>query len=118
MLGLMPVIGNLVQLAQIATQGDSALLPHMVETPGKFYHNLMADHQDALKGMMMLKSLHKVLTEESDKDPLEHQKFLLDMMKHQKEDSGKSENSGVNAQSTSSQLISDMDGPGKKPESG
>lgn len=79
---LMPVIGDFVRLAQLATNGDVTDVPRLVQNPKDFYQNLVSETRSALMGYMMVRSLNEFMTKESKKDPLEHGKFLLEIVKY------------------------------------
>ncbi len=83
---MMPMIGHLVHIAQLATGGDVGKVAELVARPQDFYKNLFKDHRSDLIGMMHAKSLGIYLTQESRKDPLEHGKLAVELHKLMKEE--------------------------------
>jgi len=83
--GLMPVLGDFVWLAQLATNGDPEKLAHFVDNPASFSRNLLFDDRSRLLDYMKVRALRGYLQSPSKKDPLEHGKFLVELIKLEKE---------------------------------
>lgn len=113
---LMPLIGDFVRLAQLATNGKVEDVPALVERPRDFYSNLIGKNRSALLGYLMVRSLHEAMNRPSKKDPLEHAKFLLDLVKHHDvieklgKHGGEIPGTADEAQSATDELLRELEG--------
>lgn len=82
---LMPVLGDFVWLTQLATQGNIDDVAHFVDNPASFSRNLLFDDRSRLLDYMKIRALRNYLAAPSKKDPLEHGKFLVELMKLERE---------------------------------
>lgn len=120
---LMPVIGDFVRLAQLATNGNIEEVPRLVESPRDFYQNLIVENRSALVGYLMVRSLHESMSRPSKKDPLEHAKFVLELVKYEDTMSkigggGGPATTPVETTSATDELLSRVDGDSEAVEDG
>ena len=82
---LKPVFDSVLGLVQIVTAGDPRKVKHLMRDPSMFFERLIEDEAGLLRGFLMSRAMHEVVTRPSRKDPLEWAKFMMDVMAHSKE---------------------------------
>ncbi len=83
---LEPVFDSVLGLVQIVTQGDPEKVKKLTKNPGQFFDKLMEDENGLLRGFLLARAMHEVVSRPSTKDPLEWAKFVLDVMKMNRAD--------------------------------
>ncbi len=83
---LKPVFNSVLGLVQIVTKGDPEKVRKLTQNPGQFFDKLMEDEHGLLRGFLLARAMHEVVSRPSSKDPLEWAKFVMDLMATSKAD--------------------------------
>lgn len=83
---LAPVFDSVLGLVQIVTQGDPKEVKKLTKNPGQFFDKLMEDEHGLLRGFLLARAMHEVVSRPSTKDPLEWARFVMDVMKMSRAD--------------------------------
>jgi len=122
---LLPVIGDMVYLVRMATDGDPSKVSDLIQNPRSFWPGLVRGNHGALLGYMLTRSMREYMTRESNADPLDHGKFMLKLLEYaekvkdgpkQADEVGRSRNntSDRGSSRTSDQLLQGMETPGEE----
>lgn len=82
---LKPIFDSVLGLVQIATGGDPNQVHDLVKDPNLFFDKLVGDENGLLRGFIMARAMHEVVTRPSKKDPLDWAKLMLDVVAISKE---------------------------------
>lgn len=77
---LRPVFDSVLGMVQIVTGGDPEKTKDLIKQPGLFFEKLIEDEEGLLRGFLMARAMHEVVSRPSKRDPLEWGKFMLDIM--------------------------------------